>query len=153
MELTFSPAHVPAMSGKAPVRLMLALVPSDDWSGHGASASAQGYVLNHDEPHELLAAIRALTAGIAPRSEGVAHTVMVRMLHSQGEDAELYELSPRETDVLRELVAGLSYKMIADKLGISFETVRTHMKRIYEKMRVHNGAEAVAKALKSGLMH
>ena len=61
-------------------------------------------------------------------------------------------LSPRETDVLRELVEGLSYKMIAHKLGISFETVRSHIKRIYEKLGVHNNTEAVALALNERLL-
>ena len=62
------------------------------------------------------------------------------------------DLTFREKDVLRALVEGLSYKMIADKLCISFETVRSHIKRIYDKLQVHNSAEAVAKALNGRLL-
>ena len=58
-----------------------------------------------------------------------------------------YKLSPREKDVLSLLVNGLSYKMIADKLDISYETVRSHMKKIYEKLHVASLTEAVAKAI------
>ena len=61
-------------------------------------------------------------------------------------------LGAREKDVLQALVDGLSYKMIADRLGISFETVRSHIKNIYEKLHVHNSAEAVAKTLKGRLL-
>lgn len=61
------------------------------------------------------------------------------------------ELSPREKEVLNALVEGLRYKMIAHHLSISFETMRTHIKRIYETLAVHNNTEAVAKALRYGL--
>ncbi|MBS1547004.1 MAG: response regulator transcription factor [Bacteroidetes bacterium] len=62
------------------------------------------------------------------------------------------ELSPREKEVLNALVEGLRYKMIAHHLSISFETMRTHIKRIYETLAVHNNTEAVAKALRNGLV-
>ena len=58
-----------------------------------------------------------------------------------------YQLSPREKDVLSLLVKGLSYKMIASDLNISYETVRSHMKKIYEKLHVASLTEAVAKAI------
>ncbi|HRH38204.1 MAG TPA: helix-turn-helix transcriptional regulator, partial [Flavobacteriales bacterium] len=61
-------------------------------------------------------------------------------------------LSEREKSVLTLLVKGRSYKMIADDLAISYHTVDSHMRRIYEKLHVHNGAEAVSKAVKDGLI-
>ena len=66
------------------------------------------------------------------------------------DDEEDPGLSPREKDVLQCLVDGLSYKMIAEQLGIGFETVRSHIKRIYEKLHVHNNTEAVAKTIRGG---
>ena len=59
---------------------------------------------------------------------------------------KLDELTPREQDVLHSLAAGNSYKMVAHELGISIDTVRTHIKRIYKKLQVHSVAEAIAKA-------
>lgn len=118
-------------------------------------AGAVGYLLKKTEPNELLDAIRAVHAGGAPMSPSIARKVM---LHFQREGAttdvglEVHGLSPREKEVLSELVQGLSYKMIAEKLGISFETVRTHIKRIYEKLHVHNNTEAVAKTLRDRLL-
>lgn len=61
-------------------------------------------------------------------------------------------LSLREKEVLQALVDGLSYKMIADKLGISYETVRSHIKHIYDKLHVHSCTEAVSKTLKGRLL-
>ncbi len=151
LSMLSSPTSGPA--AKHPVRLMLAVIPSGDWSGEVPSASAEGYVLHQSEPHELLAAIHALIGGRVLRPERIAHKVSVRMLPEAASMPHLFVLSPRETEVLRGMVDGLSYKMVAAKLGISFETVRTHVKRVYEKLGVHNCTEAVAKALKSGLMH
>ena len=134
-------------------RLMLAVMPLEDWSQPGDARSAPGYVLEPHEPLELLAAIRALSAGVAIGPERIVRKVTFRVVAEGDEGPALFGLSPREIDVLRGLVDGLSYKMVADKLGISFETVRTHVKKVYDKLGVHNCAEAVAKALKSGLLH
>lgn len=131
---------------------MLALVPPGDWSNDRHPTSAEGYVLKHAEPHELLAAIRALTEGLVPRPERIARKVTLRMLPERGSSTESVGLSPRETEVLRGMVDGLSYKMVAERLGISFETVRTHVKKVYDKLGARNCTEAVAKALKSGLV-
>jgi DNA-binding NarL/FixJ family response regulator len=151
LSLLSSPSH-PATS-KHPARIMLAIFPSGDRSDRAPTDSAQGYILHHAEPHELLAAIRALSEGVALRPERIAHKVTVHMLPDDGPGAGPIGLSPRETDVLRAMVDGLSYKMVAHRLGISFETVRTHVKKVYEKLGVHNCTEAVAKALRSGLLH
>jgi DNA-binding NarL/FixJ family response regulator len=65
---------------------------------------------------------------------------------------EQFDLTTREKEILGLLVKGHSYKMISTALGISFETVKTHIKNIYEKLHVHNQSEAVAKALKNRLL-
>ena len=84
----------------------------------------------------------------------------IRMLDKNGNSQatlssktrQVRENNCRKMEVLQELVAGLSYKMIAEKLHISFETVRSHIKKVYEKLHVHNNAEAVAKTLKGGFL-
>ena len=63
-----------------------------------------------------------------------------------------YDLTAREREMLGHLVNGLSYKMIADKCGISFHTVNSHLRKIYEKLHVHSLGEAVSKALKEKLV-
>ncbi len=153
MELTLPIPSVHATVVKRPARLMLAVIPAGDWSADSLPDNTEGYLLHHGEPHELLAAIHALTEGIALRPERIDRRLTVRMVPESGPVVDLIGLSPRETEVLRAMVDGLSYKMVAEKLGISFETVRTHVKKVYEKMGVHNCTEAVAKALKSGLLH
>jgi DNA-binding NarL/FixJ family response regulator len=67
--------------------------------------------------------------------------------HVKPEETPDYRLTPREKEVLACIVEGLSYKMIADKLSISYETVRSHIKKIYEKLHVASLTEAVAKAI------
>jgi DNA-binding NarL/FixJ family response regulator len=66
--------------------------------------------------------------------------------------SEIFSLTPREKEVLNCLKKGMSYKMIAGYLGISFETVRTHMKKIYEKLHVRSVQEAMAKAFNTKLL-
>lgn len=116
-------------------------------------AGAVGYLLKNNDPGAVLDAIQEVHAGGAPMTPSIARKVM---LHFQRPEAttELPDvgLSPREKEVLTALVDGLSYKMIAERLGISFETVRSHVKRVYKKLSVRSSTEAVAKALKSGLV-
>ena len=71
---------------------------------------------------------------------------------SPAEKRDVSLLSEREQDVLVQLVKGRSYKMIADALGISYHTVDSHIRKIYEKLHVHNTAEAVSKAVREGLV-
>ncbi len=117
------------------------------------NTNMNGYVLEGDDPIAMLAAIAEMRRGGAPLHHADLRQVMLRLQAPDEAPVRTgYNLSNRERDVLRELVGGLSYKMIAGKLLISFETVRTHIKRIYEKLEVHNSAEAVAKALNGRLL-
>ncbi|MCC6838633.1 MAG: response regulator transcription factor [Flavobacteriales bacterium] len=113
-----------------------------------------GILLSSNDPQVLLNAIREMGKGNLPGDSSIAQRVMLQVtgpaLHPEA--SLVIDLSPREKEVLNALVEGLSYKMIAARLSISFETVRTHIKRIYEKLRVHNNTEAVAKALRNGLV-
>lgn len=133
--------------------MMLTVFGDEDRVYDSLRAGAVGYLLKNDDPNAVLEAISEVHVGGAPMTPSIARKVM---LHFQRADAPMevpdFGLSPREKDVLTGLVDGLSYKMIADRLEISFETVRSHIKHIYEKLQVHNNAEAVAKTLKGRLL-
>jgi DNA-binding NarL/FixJ family response regulator len=122
---------------------------------HAVCAGASGYLLKGGKSDEILASIESVLEGGAPMSP----TVAKRVLHllQNGLPPELiakpdYQLSAREKEVLACLVQGMSFKMIADACHISYETVRSHMKHIYSKLHVVSNTEAVAKALREGLV-
>lgn len=131
---------------------MLAVLGEDDMTDDMLRNGTRGYVLRSDDTVMLLHAINEMSRGVVPHSNGIVREVMVHMQPPQHASTADPGLSPREKQVLRCLVDGLSYKMIADQLTISFETVRSHIKHIYEKLNVHNNTEAVAKALKTRLV-
>ncbi len=135
--------------------IMLTVFDNEDRVYASLCAGARGYLLKNSNPNALLDAIAEVRNGGAPMSPGIARKVMLhfqRMPSPPRATMEDHGLSPREKEVLQGLVEGLSYKLIADKLEISYETVRSHMKRIYEKLQVHNNTEAVAKTLKGGFL-
>lgn len=101
---------------------------------------ASGYVLKKDSTKRLLEAIREVYDGGAVMNPGIAQKVL-DFFKPQSFDSSL---SARETEVLSLLAEGLSYKMIADRLGITFSTVNTYTKRIYEKLHVASLGEAIA---------
>jgi len=109
-------------------------------------AGASGYLLKKTPPVKILEAIEDIYNGGAPMTASIARKVLELFPRQPALKTELDKLTPREQDVLRSLAAGNSYKMVAEDLGISIETVRTHIKRIYEKLHVHSVAEAIAKA-------
>ncbi|MFQ5772086.1 MAG: response regulator, partial [bacterium] len=110
-------------------------------------AGASGYLVKNNQPARLLEAIREAHEGGAPMSTEIARMV-VNSFHTNHHSP----LTVRETEVLTQLCTGKSYKMIADVLFISEETVRRHIKNIYKKLEVHSQSEAVAKAIKEKLV-
>src|ERR1041384_4086663 len=115
------------------------------------SAGASGYLLKRSSPSKLLEAIREVHAGGSPMSSSIARKVVASFQNSGklGEkQANLPHLSPREEAVLKLLSKGFTYKLIADELGISIDTIRTYLRRIYEKLHVQSRTEAVAKYLR-----
>ena len=89
--------------------------------------------------------------GGAPMSPSIARMVIGSMQRKQ-QDPNPYKLSGREKDVLSSLAKGNSYKLIASEYSISIDTVRSHIKKIYEKLHVHSQTEAVSKAINEGLV-
>ena len=90
--------------------------------------------------------MKEMNEGGAPMSPGVARMVIASMQKSAEPGKDKYHLSPREKEILVSLSKGNSFKMIAAEFSVSVETVRTHIKRIYEKMQVHSQTEAIFKA-------
>lgn len=108
-------------------------------------AGASGYILKNKSSAELLAAIQQVHEGGAPMSMRIARKVVAFFNQLPGPAPEAERLSEREAQVLAALAKGLIYKEIAIQLKISENTVRTYIKRIYEKLHVNSRTEAVAK--------
>ena len=122
----------------------------DDYIFDAVMAGASGYILKGHLNSRLIGAIKELGAGGSPMSPAIARRVLNLM--QQGSQAKrnpsvAYNLKAREKEVLTCIVEGLSYKMIGFELNISYETVRSHVKHIYEKLHVGSLTEVVAKAI------
>ena len=117
-------------------------------------AGADGYLLKHSAVDDILAQVEAVSKGGAPLTPAVAATVLKVVRTSEAPRAKKIdvELSPRELEVLSCLVEGLSYKQVAAELFISIDTVRSHIRRLYRKLRVHSVAEAVSSAIRNGIV-
>ena len=112
------------------------------------AAGASGYMLKRTAGKELLEAIREVKRGGSPMTTHIARKVVQSFQRSAAAEAQTESLSEREQQVLDLLSQGLMYKEIADKLQISYETVHTYIRRIYEKLQVRTRTEAVAKFLR-----
>ena len=108
-------------------------------------AGATGYMLKQTPPNELLAAIRDVNAGGSPMSSHIARKIVQSFQRPAASGAQ--SLSPRETQVLDLLAKGYLYKEIAEKMNLTYATVHTHIRHIYEKLHVRSRTEAVAKHL------
>ncbi len=139
--------------------VMLTVFEDNEQVLEAIQAGADGYLLKKTPPALLLEAIAEVKSGGAPMTPAVARQVL-RLFPKVGAPearsagpvpaADAY-LTPREHEVLGLLVQGFSYKMIAGQCFISIDTVRSHIKNIYEKLHVRSMAEAVSKALREGL--
>lgn len=114
---------------------------------------ADGYILKSTPPVQMLVAIREVYEGGSPMTPSIARKVLKMVKHnSAAENVNYFDLSEREKEVLKYLVQGMSYKMIAETCFISPETVNGHIKNIYKKLQVHSKSEAVAKAIKGKIV-
>lgn len=115
-------------------------------------AGADGYLLKNTTPAKLLQSLLDVMNGDAPMSPFVAQKVFQYFRNKNLQDSDPYALSSREKHILQLLVQGNSYKMIADKAGISIDTVGKHLHKIYSKLQVSCGTEAVAKAIRNRIV-
>jgi DNA-binding NarL/FixJ family response regulator len=114
-------------------------------------AGAEGYILKTATADKIIESIREVHGGGASMTPSVALRVMNYFNQSKTKAAD-YNLTQKESEVLSLLAEGNSYKMVADKLNISYSTVNSHIKKIYEKLHVHSLGEAVAMALKNRIV-
>lgn len=136
------------------VKVMMLTVFDDNKNVFEAIRSgADGYLLKKTPPAKLLEYIQDVYDGGAPMTSSIARQVL-QMFSGQPvtEKEDTYNLSVREKEVLNLLVNGYSYKMIAAEMFISIDTVRSHIKKIYEKLHVNSKSEAVAKAFKDKII-
>ena len=132
--------------------IMQTVFDTDDKIYSAICAGANGYILKKALPQKYIDAIRDMINGGAPMTSSVAIRVLSLLKKQPRVAKNKFNLSVREKEILRELTNGLSYKMIADKLMISKHTVNSHIRKIYEKLHVHNATEAVSKAMKENLL-
>jgi DNA-binding NarL/FixJ family response regulator len=153
---------LPGMSGIEGVRqihewipglpiLMLTVHGDSDSVFSAVCAGACGYLLKETPPARLLESIRELYEGGAPMSPGIARKVVL-MFQKAAPAQEDLQLSSRQLEILRMLAEGHSYKACATALDLGIDTVRSHVRKIYERLHVHSRSEAVWKALKGGLL-
>ena len=107
-------------------------------------AGASGYILKKTAPDKILEAIIEVYNGGSPMSSQIARKVIASFQHKESID-EVDILTPKEKEILKALSKGLRYKEIAAEMGISIETVRSHARRIYEKLQVQSRTEALNK--------
>jgi len=155
--------HLPGMDGDEGVGLVLERFPSllvlmftahDDDQRVFASLcrGACGYLLKSTTPARLLEAIREAVDGGSPMSPSIARKVVRLFREMVPEVPREHPLTPRELELLSRIADGHSYQSSASALGITVNTVRNHIRSIYEKLQVHSQSEAVSKALRAGLI-
>ncbi|MEO8168821.1 MAG: response regulator transcription factor [bacterium] len=154
--------HLPGKSGTESIQEVKQRVPSafvimltvfeDDVNVFKAiMGGADGYILKKTPPAQVLAAIQDAAAGGSPMTPYIARRVIELFKQYAPPPRQDYSLTKREQEILEQLVLGLDSREIGEKLFISSETVRNHIKHIYEKLHVHSKSQAVAKAIKQGL--
>ncbi|MHB8843645.1 MAG: response regulator [Nitrospirota bacterium] len=160
-EILLADIGLPGMSGIELIREVKEQMPGVEIMAHtvfddretvfsAIKAGASGYILKGSTPRELIDALHTLAKGGSPMSPKIARKV-IREFQDEGID-EQYLLSHRETEIVREVENGLTYKDIALKLNISPHTVHTHIKNIYEKLHAKDRQGALVAARKKGII-
>ncbi len=158
-EVVLMDINMTGMNGIECVRKLKALLPATqivmftvyedtDQIFKALSAGASGYLLKRLTPVKLLQAIEEVHEGGSPMSSSIARKVVASFQTTDAASEKQVHLSPREQTVLDFLAKGLTYKQIAHELQISIDTIRTYLRRIYEKLHVQSRTEAVAKYLR-----
>jgi DNA-binding NarL/FixJ family response regulator len=152
--------NLPQMSGIDCTRKLKALLPGaqililtmyedSELVFDSIMAGASGYLVKRTPPAKILEAIQEIHTGASPMSGRIARKMVEHFRNLKHAAPELENLSKREQEVLELLAKGYRYKEIADALGLGFDTVRSHLRSIYDKLHVHSRTEAVAKYLKT----
>jgi DNA-binding NarL/FixJ family response regulator len=153
--------NLPGVNGIECVRQLKALLPATqfvmvtvymdaDRIFKALAAGATGYLLKRSTHMELLQAIREVAAGGSPMSRNIARLIVEKFHGTPPMSPDMERLSDRELEVLRLLARGRIYKEIATELNLSFNTIHTLVRRIYEKLHVHTRREAVARFHQTG---
>lgn len=136
------------------IQILIQTVFEDDEKVFSAlCAGASGYLLKNTSPAKVLEAIKEVYEGGAPMSPSIAKKVIESFHPNKPETTlqrEFSKLTEKENEVLHYLVKGLSYKLIADKMGLSHGTIHSHLKNIYKKLHVNSMTEAIIKAIAAG---
>lgn len=132
--------------------LMLTVYDDDERIFDAICAGATGYLLKRTPPAKLLENIREAVSGGAPMSPEVASRVIKLFREIRPPEKVDYDLTPHETRLLKLLVEGHNYTTASTELGVSYNTIKFHMRHIYEKLQVHSKSEAVAKALQNRIV-
>jgi DNA-binding NarL/FixJ family response regulator len=154
---------LPGISGIEGVKKVKALRPStkvlmqtiyedDEQVFRALCAGADGYLLKKATPIEILQAIEQAMSGGVPMTSSVARQVIEMFRDFAPKPETPAHLTSREHEILKSLAEGLDYKQLAERHFISIDTVRNHIRHIYEKLHVHSKSEAVAKALRQRLV-
>ena len=129
--------------------LMLTMYEDSELVFNSIMAGASGYLVKRTPPAKIMEAIQEIHSGASPMSGRIARKIVEHFRHLKHAAPELENLSKREQEVLELLARGYRYKEIADALNLGFDTVRSHLRSIYDKLHVHSRTEAVAKFLKT----
>ncbi|MBK8701266.1 MAG: response regulator transcription factor [Saprospiraceae bacterium] len=127
--------------------IMNTVFDDDDRIYQAITAGATGYMLKRNGLQELIAGIHEVMKGGAPMSPTIARKVMKAAANGDKGTSQNLGLSPRELEIIQLLAKGNSYKMVAQDLNLSIDTIRSHIKKTYEKLHVHSVTEAIHKVL------
>ena len=161
-DLVLMDIGLPGMNGIEGVRRLKAIAPSievvmltafdeNDKIVQAICAGASGYLLKNTSAEEIIESLKAILNGGAPINAQIARKVL-QMFSKLAAPAGDYGITEREKEILRLLVDGMIAKQIADKLGVSYHTIDTHIRNIYSKLQVHNRSGAIAKVLKERIL-
>lgn len=125
--------------------IMNTVFDDDDRVFKAIQAGATGYLLKKNSLSTLLNSIKDVKSGGAPMSPSIARQLLKLPWIMQRDKNNTHDLSDREMQILENLSKGLSYKMVSEELHISIDTVRSYIKRMYEKLHVHSVTEAIHK--------
>jgi DNA-binding NarL/FixJ family response regulator len=162
-DVLLSDIGLPGMSGIQGIRiikerypemqvLMLTVYDDDDRIFDALCAGASGYLLKRTPPAKLLDSIREAMSGGGPVSPEVASRVIKFFREFHNAEREDYDLTPHETRLLKLLTEGYNYQTASEKLGVSYNTIKFHVRHIFDKLQVHSKSEAVVKAMRDRLV-